>query len=265
MKTCYLNLAGLLPGVALLWACSSEPSEEMIDCNQSNLSIAVVNTTNPGCNQTNGSITVSATGGTGSYMYSIDGVNFTNTANFGNLPAGSYTLSVRDNNQCIASVGAALSSASNVSINTAVENAGCGTTDGSISVTATGGAIPYMYRINEEAFQSGSTFTNLANGSFTVTVRDDNGCEAVENVVVTSGLSLASDIKPIIEANCATSGCHVGAGLPDFRNSATIVANASNIRLNTQNKTMPPPGSGTLTDEQIQKIACWVNDGALNN
>jgi hypothetical protein len=271
MIKCILKLAKASLGVALafgmflLLGCSSDPEDVDVDCNISTLSINIVNTTNPGCNLSNGNITVAGSGGGGSYTYSIDGTNFASTANFSNLPADTYTITVRDNHQCTASLQATLSSG-NVSLTSSVVDAGCGTSNGSITITATGGEAPYTYRLNQEAFQNNNVFANLTNGSFSVTVRDNNGCETIETINVTSGLSLASDIKPIIETNCAISGCHVGGGLPDFRNSATIIANATNIRTNTQNKTMPPAGSGvSLTDEQIQRIACWVNDGALNN
>jgi hypothetical protein len=256
----------LITGIVWLSACSNDPEDVDVDCNLSTLSISIDNTTNPGCNLSNGNITVAGSGGGGSYTYSIDGVNFSSSANFTNLAAGSYTITVRDNHECTASLQATLSSASNVSMTSAVVDAGCGTSNGSITITATGGEAPYTYRLNQASFQSSNVFSSLANGTFTVTVRDNNGCESVENIIVTSGLSLASDIKPIIETNCAISNCHVGGALPDFRVSATIVANAANIRNNTQNKTMPPADSGiTLTDDQIQKIACWVNDGAPNN
>jgi hypothetical protein len=254
----------LMASAISLWACSSD--NEAPDCNTSNLSLSITGTSNPGCNQTNGSISVVGAGGAGNFTYSIDGVSFVSQGTFQNLSAGTYTLWVMDGNDCMAFVETSLSNETDLNINTTLTEAGCGTTNGAISVTASGGEAPYLFRLNQNEFQHSNEFTNLASGSYTITVQDQNGCETNTNLEIHSGLSLALDIKPIIETNCAISGCHIGSGLPDFRNSATIIANASNIASKTNDKTMPPPGSGgSLTDAEIQKITCWVQDGALNN
>lgn len=256
--------AGIFASLILLWACDSE--SEGIDCNSTDLAINIVSSNNPGCNLSDGAITVAGTGGSGIYVYSMDGVNFDNQPNFNNLAAGVYTLSVRDEHQCMATVETTLNNESDLAITVDVGDAGCNTTNGSIMISATGGVAPYTYRLNSGDLQSEHEFTGLAPGAYAITIVDENGCEANENVNVVSGLSLATNIKLIIDSNCAVSGCHIGNGLPDFRNSATIIANAANIRSHTTAKTMPPPSSGIqLTDDQISQIACWVNDGAPNN
>ncbi|MCE2731798.1 MAG: hypothetical protein O9302_09690 [Cyclobacteriaceae bacterium] len=55
----------------------------------------------------------------------------------------------------------------------------CSVTDGVISVQASGGASPYQYRINGGTFGSSATFNNLAAGTYTVEVKDANGCVKV--------------------------------------------------------------------------------------
>lgn len=80
-------------------------------------------------------------------------------------------------------------------------------------------------------------------------------------------VSLAQDVIPIIQQNCAVSGCHVaGTGRVNFTVKANIVQNASLIRTNTQSGIMPPAGSGSsLSAEQKAAIACWVQNGANDN
>ncbi len=80
-------------------------------------------------------------------------------------------------------------------------------------------------------------------------------------------VSYASDIRPILDANCQVSGCHgSNASLPSWATYENVSANASLIKSKTSDKIMPPPSSGgSLTDEQIQLIADWVDEGALNN
>lgn len=50
-------------------------------------------------------------------------------------------------------------------------------TNGSFTVTATGGTPPYTYAFNHGSFSSTNTFTNLATGSYTASVKDMTGVE----------------------------------------------------------------------------------------
>lgn len=68
-----------------------------------------------------------------------------------------------------------LSSSTNVSCKTA--------TNGSFTVSASGGSGSYTYRANNGAWQSSATFSNLAPGTYTVTVKDSNG--AIKTISVT--------------------------------------------------------------------------------
>jgi len=77
----------------------------------------------------------------------------------------------------------------------------------------------------------------------------------------------SSDINPIIQSNCASSsGCH-GNGSSNGPGALTtfnqIKNAASAIRSAVVSKRMPL--GGFLTDAQIQRIACWADNGALNN
>ena len=79
--------------------------------------------------------------------------------------------------------------------------------------------------------------------------------------------TLSGAVSTIINNNCAVPGCHVsGTGRVNFTVAQNIIQNASTIRNYTQNGIMPPPASGrTLTAQQKQDIACWVENGAQNN
>jgi len=80
-------------------------------------------------------------------------------------------------------------------------------------------------------------------------------------------VSFASDVKPLLDANCQVSGCHgSNGGIPSFETYDNISANAAKIKNRTGNGTMPPSSSDkSLTTEQVQLIADWVDDGAMNN
>jgi len=76
-------------------------------------------------------------------------------------------------------------------------------------------------------------------------------------------VSFDDTIKPIIESNCAISGCHNGSQEPDLRSYAEIIRNKESIKTRTSDRSMPL--GRTLTQTQIDAISCWVQQGALNN
>lgn len=88
--------------------------------------------------------------------------------------------------------------------------------------------------------------------------------EAIVPVFDCTGVTWSTAISPIISSSCAISGCHVpGTGRQNFLFDANVQANASEIKIRTGNRTMPKVGS--LTDQQISQIACWVDAGAAIN
>ena len=140
----------------------------------------------------------------------------------------------------------------------------CGSATATIEVTASGGLAPYLYKLDDGAAQAASTFNNVEPGLYQITITDANSCTFVVNQMVMSTTSYITDIEPIISMNCAISGCHNGStSLPDFRSLATVQANSGNIKSFTQTGFMPRNGS--LSQNEIDLIACWVDDGALNN
>ena len=98
-----------------------------------------------------------------------------------------------------------------------------------------------------------------------------NSC-ASDNIEELYGLSdfvcdpqqvgFSSVIQPIIETNCAIRGCHVpGTGRANFEDVNQIKFNAVEIKQRTQSRDMPR-GSGSLSQEEIDQISCWVDSGA---
>lgn len=80
----------------------------------------------------------------------------------------------------------------------------------------------------------------------------------------TTPVLFESEIRPLIQANCAFSGCHAAGGTsPELTTFELVQARATDIRHMTQSRQMPPPSSGrSLSQEEIDKIACWVEQGA---
>jgi uncharacterized protein (DUF2141 family) len=151
-------------------------------------------------------VTVAGSGGTSPYTYSIDGTHFGSNGTFNNLAAGSYTVTVRDDNGCTTTQAVSITqptSALSASI-TAQTNVACfGSSTGSVTVAGSGGTSPYTYSIDGTNFGSNGTFNNLAAGSYTVTVRDGNGCSTTRPIAITQPTSaLTASITSQTNAAC---------------------------------------------------------------
>lgn len=253
----------------LHWSCSEDP-DELIDCAQSNLELSISGSTDASsCNSSDGSVSVNVSGGSTPYSFQL-GTQSNTTGSFQSLAAGSYNVKVIDANGCEQNVQAIINAAgSTLALDVTIQaDSECLSDNGSISATVSGGVSPFQYRINGGSFGVESVFSGLENGSYTVEVQDSEGCMFVESVTVpraNTGVSFASQIKPIIDTKCAIPGCHNGdnGANRNWTVFANVKENAANIKTRTGNRSMPQTGS--LTQEQIDIIACWVDDGALNN
>ncbi|MBU3676592.1 MAG: T9SS type B sorting domain-containing protein, partial [Chitinophagaceae bacterium] len=143
------------------------------------LTISNVLTTVPTCNPGNdATATISVIGGTPAYTYSINGINFQNSNIITALDVLTYTITVKDANQCTQT------SVFNVdppptpiltSVSTSQASCvpGC---NGSLSVNAIGGTAPLQYQINNGPLQNNGQFNALCIGNYTVVVSDANAC-----------------------------------------------------------------------------------------
>ena len=76
----------------------------------------------------------------------------------------------------------------------------------------------------------------------------------------------AEEISPVITAKCAIPGCHVpGSQSPDLSSYIVIKSNITQVQLQTDNRIMPPAGSTALTNDELQKLDCWIKQGYPNN
>lgn len=240
--------------------CTSENSEDVsVDCSNSDLSLTVESRVLPGC-QRPGSFEVIATGGDEDYEYTIDGQSYQGSGVFASLESGVYEVTVRDGLGCETSLSINLTGAAALTVS--LETEGCGDNDGRITALASGGDGDYQYSLNNGAFQDENVFTGLSAGRYTVRVVDGSDCSTTSSAVKL-GISLASDIMPIINNNCATNGCHANSQSPLLTSESSVIAAASRIKARVEAGTMPP--SGSLPESQVQAISDWVDCGATDN
>lgn len=250
--------------IFLLIACQSETEDPAVDCSVSTLAIQLVSTTDAGCGQADGSLEVAGSGGTAPYAYTLNTGQRSDNGTFEELPATVYTVTLRDRDNCTVSLSASVDNQDGVILTGVITTqSGCGSNEGTITMQADAGTPPYQYFLDSGTPQGNNEFTSLAQGSYAAHVMDNTGCETMQEVRVMSGITWSGDVEAIISSNCALPSCHGGTQAPDFRQFANVKSRASEIRTRTQNGSMPP--TGPLSADLVQKIACWVDDGALNN
>ncbi len=142
-----------------------------------------------------GSVTVDGSGGTAPYEYSLDGGAYQLSGTFSNLPAGNYTVTIRDTNLCTSDVPVTIiGSATPLSGSiTAQTDVACfGEATGTVTVEGSDGSPPYEYSLDGGAFQGSGNFINLTANSYTITVRDTNLCTVDVPVIISGPLSALS-------------------------------------------------------------------------
>ena len=76
---------------------------------------------------------------------------------------------------------------SGLAINPTTTNSSCGSNNGQILITATGGTGPYQYSIDGgNTYQSTGTFSNLAPGTYDILVDDNGGCSETSTITITN-------------------------------------------------------------------------------
>ncbi|MCX6318605.1 MAG: T9SS type A sorting domain-containing protein [Bacteroidetes bacterium] len=178
------------------------------------------------CNGGTTTLTVSASGGTPPFEYSLNGGAY-QTSNLFTVPAGTYTVTVRNASLCIGVAPVVIVTqplAISVAVAAGTINCNGGTT--TLTVTASGGTGTLQYSINGGAYQGSNVFTVSA-GSYSITVRDANNCTRTASTVTVS--------QPAVLTATATATRILQCG-----GNAEITISASG-------GTLPYTGTGTFT------------------
>jgi hypothetical protein len=134
------------------------------------------------CNGGFGSIDLTVTGGTSPYLFSwSDLPGSPDPEDRAVLGAGSYTVTVTDNNGCTKTSSATIAEpTAALNIGSVVTPVNCnGNTNGAINITVTGGTPGYTYDwVDIPGTADQEDRTGLASGTYSVQVTDANGCTA---------------------------------------------------------------------------------------
>lgn len=249
-------------------------------CSGVTITVSGTATNTSGQGVLDGSISVSATGGSG-ITYSINGGAFQSSGNFTGLSTGTFTISAKDSRGCSGSKSFTIIANDPCSIAFSVGGTASSATpciaipNGSITITTSGAGSGFTYNLNGGAFQASPTFNNLAPNTYTIGAKESGGCVKTASITVSpiAAGSLFAAVKTIITTNCAISGCHTGAsptGGINFSQDCQIVDNSARIKERAVNsfgtgQQMPPPPNAGLSVTDRNAITNWVNAGGQYN
>ncbi|MBI4647719.1 MAG: PKD domain-containing protein [Bacteroidia bacterium] len=148
--------------------------------------------TNVSCfNGSNGSATVSPSGGTPGYTYSWTGDSTSQTIS--DKPPGTYTVTVTDSNNCTATATVIITEPPVISATITGTNVSCNNgSSGAVSLSVNGGVPPYTY-----IWTNGATTQNLSNitaGTYIVTITDTYNCSTSPFITIAQPQSLLASI-----------------------------------------------------------------------
>ncbi|NNC45320.1 MAG: chromophore lyase, partial [Winogradskyella sp.] len=172
-----------------------ETSPQTVTINENTAISGTAELTAPYTCTATGTITVTnVSGGTAPYSYSIDGVNYQASNVFNNLTPGTYSITIRDANDCTFVTNEitidALDPPTDLTFSHTPVSCPSNTTDITITNT-TGGTPPLEYQIVAPAafatpYQTSNSFNGLPPGTYTFEVRDSNNCTYSETYTVDS-------------------------------------------------------------------------------
>lgn len=168
----------------------------------------------PDCGQNNGSITMSATGGTPGYSFFWNMNPGQVGATATNLMAGLYNVNISDANGCLTQATVILNNSSAPNAGVTATTPDCGQNSGSATVQVTSGQQPITYVWNTQPPQFGPTATGLTFGDYYVTITDANGCIQFINVKIDTVSA------PTVNLTTTPSDCGM--------NNGSVVANVAN-------------------------------------
>ncbi|MEL6923484.1 MAG: LamG-like jellyroll fold domain-containing protein, partial [Bacteroidota bacterium] len=163
------------------YGCTASSSVTLTDPTTLSVSTSVTSSFNGfdvSCNNgKDGAAEATPSGGTGNYTFAWSTGATTQSIN--SIGAGSYTVTVSDDNGCTATSTITLGEPTNIRFNTtASDPSDCGLNNGIIQIAATGGVENYEYSLGGAAWQGSNTFTGLAAGTYFAYVRSAFGtCE----------------------------------------------------------------------------------------
>lgn len=252
------DFTGLFPNTYTIYV-----KDQAGDTKQANVQVTntcptpQITITDESCSKGNGSISFTGSGGTAPYTYSLSAGNFQSVSSFNNLSAGTYRLYIKDAAGYINSIPFTITNTAGPGLQYISAAASCNNNDGSITINATGNG-PFMYKLNQSAFQASPVFYNVASGDHHALVQDARGCETTGHPVVALNNDLTLDAGSdhlICEGSYVILAAHSNAS--QFSWTGDHIDNASALQPTVR------PVTSTRYQITATKGPCTIQDDVL--
>ena len=111
------------------------------------------------------------------------------------LTAGEYSVTVTDTDGCVVVDNIEITAPDSLELTITSEDIKCfGENNGEIIITGFGGTTPYTYSLNGNLFNDRNSYTDLAEGSYLLEIRDANGCIVSATNSIVEPLPLAVNL-----------------------------------------------------------------------
>jgi len=141
------------------------------------------------------------------------------------LQPGVYTVTITDSDGCQITEDYTIDEAEAITASTSFNEPSCfGLSDGTATVSASGGSAPYTYEWSDG--QITQTAISIGSGIYTITVTDANLCQASFSVIVTEPEDVISSVEASIGYNGYDISCNgfsdgeatvaTGGGIPPY-------------------------------------------------
>ena len=162
---------------------------------------ATLNITMIDCRNQTGSIVVNPSGGIAPFAYTLNGIDRGSQNSFTQLIAGTYNIDIKDKLGCTITRQATISvdQTNTIDFSAATQSPSCdGVADGAISVTVISGQPPFEFAVDNQPYQTATTFNNLDAGTYKVYGRNSY-CLDSTIVTLTAPTAIDLAITPIDE------------------------------------------------------------------
>lgn len=136
----------------------------------------------------NGSVNANIQGGVA--PYNVLWSNGNTTASLQNIQGGAYSVTITDANTCSVVESVTVSEPQALMANYNISHISChGQQNGSITLMVSGGSVPYSYNWSNQS-QSQNIY-NLAQGTYQVTITDDNNCTLIQSYTIQEPMAMS--------------------------------------------------------------------------
>lgn len=206
--------------------------------------VPIISVQSPACSFIGGSMTVTASGGLPPYAFQWS--NGSTAATIGNLTPGTYCVTIVDSWGCAETGCAVITQGSPITLSANITPASCHTTsDGSISLIASGGTPPYNYGWNGVPV-TGPVLTGLPPGEYTILVTDAQGCSQGQTFYVGSNLVVDASGAGFLDCTTGTRSLQ-GFVTPSGPNISYLWTGPNGYTSTDLNPVVNTPGLYTLT------------------